>query len=127
MEYYLCRAMEVCRLDHEQMIQLHVKERNIERGLNPYEIQEIFKLPTLKEHYGIPQDNDSAQANHNQKLRMKFRELGLKPQHGDLAYGDLRALEDFDFKVRKAHDELSLDLQFSLGKVGRRNIHQFDE
>lgn len=126
MEYYLCRAMEVCRLNEEQLIQLYTKEKNTRRGLNPCEIQELFKLPTLKEHYGIPPENDNAQANYNQKLRIKFRECELRPGGEDLSYGDLEKLKEFDSKVRRAFDELKLDFQFSLGKAGKRAIDEFE-
>ena len=127
MEYYLCRAMSVCQLDNEQLMALYAHENNIGRALYPFEIQEIFKQPTLKEYYGIPVENDIAQDNHNQKLRTQFRKLGLKPKNGDLSTNNLEEIKTFDEKVRDAFDTLALNLEFSFGKAKKRNVDQLNE
>ena len=147
MEYYLCRAMEVCRLSEDQLYWLHnheIKSRLIQeidpitleptkfkgrdkRCLFPWEIQECFDLPTLKEVYGIP-DNDVAQSGHNQRLRGMFRKKGLIPIGGDLVITDVETIHAFDEKVRL---DPELDLQFRYtgeGKKGRKKaVDEIDD
>ncbi len=127
MEYYLCRAMEVCRLSGEQLARLHVAENNIKRGLYPFEIQALFKLCTLKEHYGIPPDNEIAQANHDQKLRVQFRRLKLIPLGEDLVLTKIDALKKFDLSVIRQSEDLALDLTFHARNQNRRSIETFQD
>lgn len=140
MEYYLCRAMEVCRLSEDQLNRLHTHEaserlvKNFnpalgtyeqienrgQRCLMPYEIQARFNLPTLKEVYLIPED-DAAQSTHNQRLRGDMRKFDLVPIV-DLSTLNVEKVHDFDFKVKKLNDELKLDFVYRGGKSKKQRI-----
>lgn len=116
MEYYLCRALESCRLTEEQLYKLHAHEKKerVKRCLNPFEIQEIFGLNSLKEHYRIPV-NDSAQSGHNQKLRGIFRNKNLIPVNGDFSVMQIDEIHAFDEKVR-SDPTLDIALFFGIEK-----------
>lgn len=138
MEYYLCRAMEVCRLTEEQLqkLQQHeLKERFFEewdqktqtfgkattrsiRCLYPFEIQECFKLPTLKEQYGIPEVEAAASA-HNQRLRLEFKKHELAPKF-DLSVLNVSAIHSFDYLIREADGKGLLNLHYQGGSTKRR-------
>lgn len=139
MEYYLCRAMEVCRLSEEQLSSLHlhesservVKDFNPKLGtfasveykssrcLMPYEIQSKFKLPLLKEVYLIP-ENDNAQSSHNQRLRNEFRSLELIPKGGDLSTLDVERVHSFDKSIREFNNQMKIDLVYRGGRERKR-------
>lgn len=104
------------------MLQEHEKSplHRATRCLYPHEIQERFGLPTLKEHYEIPTDNDSAQSSHNQRLRGEFRAAGLFPQHGDISVADIDAVHSFDESVRQADQDLKITLQFTMPGAGKK-------
>lgn len=112
MDYFLVRACEVARLDHEQLLQLQVHERNIRRCLYPHEIQVALSLPPLKEHFEIPED-DAAQSKHSQALIKACRLAGLIPEKAyitwDLNVTDVEKVHEFDEKARIAHDRLAYD------------------
>lgn len=100
MEYYLCRAIEVVRLSNEQLMQLQMKERNLKRVLYPFEIQECFKLPTLKETWEIPND-DQAMTSHNNKLRKELKGLGFAPIY-DFVSSDVDLIHEYDMKIKNS-------------------------
>lgn len=144
MEYHLCRAMEICRLTEDQLFNLHeheAKERIFEewdqrtqtfgksrdkatRGLMPFEIQELFKLSPLKEHYSIP-ENDIAQSVHNQRLRLELKGLGLAPKF-DLVISDVPTIHAFDTSIREADKQGKLNLHYQGPKARNRMIEQVD-
>lgn len=121
MEYVICRAMEIGRLESEEMIKLQAKERNIERCLLPCEIQEIFGLPTLKERYQIP-EHEVAQGQHVQKIRGMMRKEGLIPKKEDFAIRDVEAIHKQDGRVRQMIDDLRIDFTFQGEKRKRRLV-----
>lgn len=129
MEFYIGRAMEVCRLSEDQVFLLHEHEKksllNLDlnpdggvdpekvrtkmiRCLLPFEIQSCFNLHTLKEHYGIP-IHEASQAAFAQKLRHTFRVKGLIPEGGDFSVNDLDRIHAFDLAVRS---DPMIDLAF---------------
>lgn len=142
-EYYLCRAMEVARLTDEQLARLQAHEKKprvgrewdtktqdfktfedrIVRCLNPWEIQSCLGLPTLKEHWAIP-DNDMALAMHNQRLRNQLRnaEMGggekknLVPlrDFSILGIENVEAVHRFDLEIKRS--VISFRFQFGSGK-----------
>lgn len=116
MEYLLSRSMDVCRLNYEDMIKLHVREKNAGRCFFPQEIQGIFKLPLIKQHYEIP-DHEAAQSAHNQRLRNEFLAAGLNLNMG---YSEPESIHDFDNKVRGFHDEMKIDFKYRGGLVRRK-------
>lgn len=123
MEYFLCRALEVCRVGHEELIKLHVHEKNIGRCLLPAEIQDILALAPLKEHYQIP-DHDPSQSAHNQRLRGEFRINGLIPKHGDFVLTEIGDIHNFDERVRIINDDLKINLTFRSTKGARKKISE---
>ena len=140
--------MEVCRLTPEQLerLQNHEKKERVgqdfdaltgtfrkftdrmRRCLNPLEIQECFNICTLKEEYGIPVDNDAAQADNNVRLRKEFKRLNLIPQgEGSWYEGSgmdwsviaVDKIHEFDHKVTEAHATMQLDLNH-LGRSSQK-------
>lgn len=139
MEYYLCRAMEVARLSMDQLFQLQAhekKDRRIvefdplsgetlkvneksTRCLMPYEIQEMFKLPTLKETWNIP-SVETLQEQHNINLRKQFRERGMIPRGGDFNLTNTADIHDFDERVKHEINNSNLDFICHVGSSKRR-------
>ena len=128
MEYYLCRGMELARLSQDQLYKLHEHEKSertiIEydpmmgigktmpkdsRALMPYEIQQIFNLPPLKETWQIP-DRDPQQAEHSARLRKDFRSHGLLPEYGDLKTGRVDVVHEWDDKFLSVFERGAIDL-----------------
>lgn len=79
-----------------------------QRCLMPNEIQEVFKLCTLKEHYRIS-DHDNLQEQHNQRLRIHFRELGLTPVK-PLSSVNVEDVHLFDQQIRDMDRQGKLDM-----------------
>lgn len=77
-------------------------------------------LPTLKEHYQVPVDNDAAQSSHNQRLRGEFRKAGLIPKYDDYPVSRVEEIHNFDFKAREANDHMKVDLMCRAGNVSKR-------
>lgn len=122
MEYILCRAMEICRLNEEQYVQLKNKESNVGRCLYPSEIQQIFNLPLLKEVYQIP-ELEVPQAVHNQRLKSEFRAKGLIPiPTGDLDVYQTHYVHLWDRKVKEFHDHMQLDLMFRSSRATKKRL-----
>lgn len=117
MEYFICRALEIARLNEEQLIAMQVKEDNLGRALLPGEIQEIFSLPPLKEHYQIP-EVEAAQSQYNQKVAGDLRRNGLYLTNTR----DIEELHAWDNKVRQASDELKVDFTFRFGGGRKRKL-----
>lgn len=144
MENYLVRAMEVSRLSPTQLDKLHRFEKSIQslRGLDqrtntyqtivnreprclyPQEIQGGFGLGPLKEHYGIPADNDTAQSAHAQRLRGEFRAAGLMPVRGDINLCNIEEVHLFDESIRSC---ASINFHFDLATVGKKSRRLSDE
>lgn len=78
------------------------------RCLFPYEIQEIFHLPSLKETWRIP-ENPNLQERHNMNLRQQFREKGMIPLGGDLSSTDVERVHTFDDRVKSEIEKNTLD------------------
>lgn len=138
MEYYLCRAMEVSRLTEEQLRSLQSYEKKERyftewdertqtfgkatdrkvRCLYPHEIQDCFKLCTLKEHYGMP-EVEAAQSVHNQRLRVEFKKNHFSPKF-DLMIMDISNVHEFDDVIREADRKGLLNLHYQGGVTKRR-------
>lgn len=120
MEYYLCRALEVARLDDSQLALLHKHEKSVEskrgydyqtqtyesvnprapRALTPFEIQQMFNLPTLKEHYCIPSDENTLSV-HMDLVRKQLRAKNLVPLSGELSSFEVEKVHNFDANIRE--------------------------
>lgn len=59
MEFYICRAMDIARLNYGQIRLLHDHERELGRCLFPSEIRTKFQLPSLKDTWHMPDAKDS--------------------------------------------------------------------
>lgn len=120
MEYFLCRAMEIGRLTTDQIWLLQEREKKC--CWMPYQIQDFFKLPVLKEHYQIPTDDLTAEANHNQRLRSEFRKSGIYPKYGDIHEGDPEEAHLFDDQVLEALKLNKINL-FYMGSISKYKKH----
>lgn len=130
--------MEVARLSSDQLERLHEhesKDRIFEdydqrtntfakstvrqrRSLMPFEIQEIFKLCSLKVKYQVP-EVDTAQSAHNQRLRMAMKSLGIAPDY-DLSVLNVDAVHAFDRSVISAVESGKLQFHAEMASRGRR-------
>lgn len=117
MEYFISRAMQVCQLSGDNYFLLEEKEKKVGRCLTPFEIQTVFRLPTIKEAYCIPPDNEQAQGIYMQGLRGQFRSKGLIPIGGDLSMTSVEEVHSYDEKIRNT------DIDFDIGITrGRKKI-----
>ncbi len=139
MEFYLCRAMEVARLLESDLERLHAHEEKerifrewdtqtqtfgkpenrIRRALFPSEIQECFKIPTLKDIWGIP-ETDQAQQAHAHRIRTELRALELSPKH-DFLVMSVDEVHAFDKRVAKAVSEGKINFSYQ-GGPGRGRL-----
>jgi len=128
--------MEVCRLSEDVLSRLHaheLSERYLQdydsltgtfkknekkevRCLMPFEIQEMFNLPPLKQVYMIP-EVEAEQSSHNQRLRNEFRLAGLVENGRDLSVVNVLEVHAFDRKAKEANDALKIDLVFRGSKT----------
>lgn len=113
--------MEIGRLSPEQIITIQTKERNSGRALMPYEIDALYGFPPLKEHYGIPPDDLTAQAGHNQRLRGDFRRANIYPEH-DLPQKNVEKVHSFDQEVVLALEQNRINLHFMGGSPRRKRM-----
>lgn len=146
MEYYLCRALEVCRLNQTELEKLHVYEKSgsvlkkydaskgtfgeirskSQRCLMPHEIQSMFNKPLAKESYLIPEDA-TFQSVHFNRLRNEFRANDLIPKGGDFPAHNVEAVHSFDESVIQASNALKVDLVFRGKEKKSRLSSSFDE
>lgn len=146
MEYFLCRALEVCRLSQSEIEKLHEHEKSdrilkkydaskgtfgemqmkIPRCLMPHEIQSMFNKPLLKESYLIPEDQ-TLQSVHFNRLRNEFRAIDLIPKGGDFSAQNIEAIHFFDESVIHASNALKVDLVFRGKEKKGRLSSSFDE
>jgi len=144
MEYYLCRAFEIGRLTLDQVSKLQEfekKDRILEdydyrtesfgrirnkpcRCLLPFEIQQMFNLPPLKDFYGIP-DEASEQAKHMQRIRDDFKKNNLGPKY-DLSTLDIFTAHVFDQTVLNALQDCRLNFHYVGSKKGRRATEEVE-
>lgn len=135
MEEYLCRAMEVARLTDIELERLQEHEKRervlsvymgepmkIRKILRPFEIQMALKLCTLKEQYGIPESDDSSQAEHNKRLRKELKDLNLTPKHGDFSVMDVIQIHPWDWKVREAVKAGKISFYYQSGGMGKKRL-----
>jgi hypothetical protein len=81
-DFFAGRAMEIARLDETQIRQIHATEKIRGYCLFSCDIQRIFKLPSLKEQYGIPEDQDALRQ-HYSRVSHFLNEQGLFRVEGD--------------------------------------------
>lgn len=122
MEYAICRAKEVKRLSYENHIGLKVYERNANRCLMPWEIQERFNLPPLKLTYMIP-EIEATQASHNARIKSRLYELGIFPKYLYLSALDPETAQRFDEVIDKA----DIDFVYSGGSKKGKFRDQLEE
>lgn len=108
MEFYLTRAFEIARLTLGQIEMLHAKEAVIGRALMPSEIQRCFLIPTLRDHFGIP-EAEADQAALNERVRKELLERKIWPYKYDLSSLDIELIHDFDDRLTKALELRPID------------------
>lgn len=138
MEFYLARAHDIARLEPVQIELLHSFELKDSIGVNwnrqtgthavfvkrtprcllAHEIQEGFRIPSIKDHFQIPED-DSFQSMHVQRIRSRMKELNLVPLKPLIPLA-VEATHLFDESLRGVVDELKIDFMFQGRSPGRR-------
>lgn len=109
MEYFLARAFEVARLELAQVEALHAAEAIRPRAFMPHEIQKIFRLVPLKEHYGFPEE-DHKHAEIINRMRIELSQRNLVPSSGDLSALDVDSVHRFDDRLLLSLETKSLDI-----------------
>jgi hypothetical protein len=102
MNYSIARSHEIRRLSYEQMISLKVYEKNAQRCLMPWEIQERFNLPPLKATYLIP-EVEAAQASHTARIQGDFYQQKIYPTFLYLGSLDIDKAHEFDRVVSESN------------------------
>jgi len=97
MENYLHRAMEVYRLSDDQLRDL--QELEIRDGyIKTISIQQRYRLPSLKDHYGIP-DRETDIKQHAARLASDLHQEKVAPFH-DYSTIDVETAHAYDQKIR---------------------------
>ena len=71
MDFFVARAMQIASLEHWQINDLHGMEERKGRLYQNCEIQSVFGMPTLKDRWSIPEDNN-LQAAHAARIRSQL-------------------------------------------------------
>lgn len=117
MEDYLWRAMEVARLTPDELEKVQTTELRIARILMPFEIESGLKLPSLKDQYGIPED-ENAQIRHKTRIRGELQILKLSPRY-DLPVNNLNEVHEFDMRIKNAANLGSISFYCQSSKKAR--------
>jgi hypothetical protein len=132
MNYATSRALEISRLSAEQIERLHSHEVKTElpigwdpesrtytrpvtrhrRCLMAYEIQAMFNLSPLRQHYEI-EDSESGRARAAVRADNAISAAGLFPEFEHLSAADVDRIHEFDSRVCTAFQ--TGKLLFSLG------------
>jgi|GEM_PF-6498861 len=125
MEFWLARAMQVAAIEDEETVQrLHAVEEKRGHCLANWNIQELFKLKTIKDTHHIPED-DELQARHNRRIANELQRRNfLHTESGELVSSVCRrATHSFDWAVFKRKNEIVWEYSGGEAKRGRlRNI-----
>ena len=70
---FVARAMQISLLQELELNLLHSCELKHGYLLPNENIQELLHLPTIKEKYGIPKDNDEAQREHQERIEKELK------------------------------------------------------
>lgn len=113
MDFQVARALQVAMLTESQLNDLHHAERNRGFCLPNWNIQEILKLESIKDHYSIPVDDDNAQMQHNRRVKAQIDEKKLwATGHSEyISELNLDATHSFDWAVWRRRGELDFVYQ----------------
>ena len=102
MDYYVARAMQVAYMSQDDIRALHAHEDKRGYCLNPFDIQHLFGIASIKETWMIPDDDNEAQVSHSARVKSAIDRLGLtRTDYGFPGQINTDATHAFDWAVSK--------------------------
>lgn len=117
---WVARAMQIACIEDEEIIQkLHKRERLLNMTIPNYGIQEVLRIPTIKEKHGIPKDDLEAQEFHQERIERELIEKGIRfDRHPKENCDYVDDMHSMDWKVFKNKDLIKWE--YSGGGNGKR-------
>lgn len=75
MEFSVARAMQMSYLTMNEIERIHEVEKRCGYCLPNWNVQKILCIPSIKEKYGIPDEDDGAQERHTKRIRNEIYKL----------------------------------------------------
>lgn len=124
---WVARAMQIACIAEENEIQgipaeeiikkLHRRERILNYTIPNWNIQEILRIRTIKEHHGIPEDDLEAQETHQVRIERELINAGMRlTRHEDC--DSVENIHSLDWMVFKNRDRVDWNYAGSAGKRG---------
>ena len=100
MEFFAIRAMDIIRLTHFRLEDLHRRERDRDYLFPTWNIQQLYRLPSLKDQYGIPSDRNTL-SNHFKQVEIYLKEKGMFQNDSgqEFYFRNVDSVHDFDWKI----------------------------
>lgn len=119
MDFMTSRALQISLLSERQIKGLHERENLRHYCIPNWNIQSCFNLPTIKESYGIPADDNSAQEAYSAKIRKQLEDAKMFLVESDDRIGELSvdATHSFDWNVWNKKG--NFDFSCTGGRVSR--------
>lgn len=125
MKTYLGRAMQVSYLTQEQLEKLQTREKIRGYLIPNWNIQSVFGIPSIKERYGIP-DNNENQIQHNNRIDKELQAKGFL-KTGEFYEDGLDWNHAFDWAVFKRAHEIVWDYSGGKSKYGKKILGSIEE
>lgn len=74
----VARALQISTMEIDQIERLHQLEVRKNYLIPNHNIQSLFRLPTIKESYGLSEDDLNAQSEYNQKIENEIERENLR-------------------------------------------------
>lgn len=94
----VARALQISTMEIDQIEKLHQLENKKNHLIPNHNIQSLFKLPTIKESYGLSEDDLNSQAEYSQKIESEIERENLR-NGVSIALSGLEWIHAFDFVV----------------------------
>ena len=109
------RAMQISTMEQWQIEQLHERENRIGYYIPNWNIQNLFHLHSIKDNYGVPEDDLGQQADYNNRIDSEIDRIGARKMT-EGAETHLEWLHAFDWAILNSKE--LLDWYHSKGKSG---------
>jgi hypothetical protein len=118
MKGFVARTQLVSYLTREQLEKVQAREKIRGYIIPNWNIQEVFGLPTIKEKYGLPDDNE-ALARNNTRIEAELKNKGFMST-GEYYEGNLEWMHAFDWNVFNRSGEIIWES--TGGRHGKGNL-----
>ena len=101
---FIYRAMQIARLEMDQINHLHEIEKKRGYLLPNWNIQDLFHIPTLKESCGLPDEHETL-SKHNRRIESDIKRSGIIAENikGET---ELHAWHLYDLAVYNSKDNI---------------------